>query len=310
VQMAAFEHSAPQARLVLAYTLGPPTPPANTAPPSISGTAEVGQTLTASAGSWNGTQPITYAYQWRRCDGSGAGCSDVAGATQPTYALVAAEEGATVRVRVSASNVAGTRSADSAPSAPVAPQASSGTLTVSVSTGADDVDVRVEGQTSAGYPPTGTPSTSNGPFLTAGRRQAFGNLAIFAALLRFDTSALPDGATVTSATLEVHVTAKADANNRALQAEWYPASNWPVDAGDFSLDSTGSALAGADITGIGAGQVNSFALSGLGVVSTTGSTALRLHVSGGQPAGDNYVQMAAFEHSAPQARLVLAWTVP
>ncbi len=42
--------------------------PANTVLPSISGTVQVGQTLTASAGTWTGTAPITYTYQWQRCN--------------------------------------------------------------------------------------------------------------------------------------------------------------------------------------------------------------------------------------------------
>ena len=58
-----------------------PTPPVNTLPPDISGTPQVGQTLNATTGNWSGTQPITYAFQWRRCGASGGNCTDVAGAT-------------------------------------------------------------------------------------------------------------------------------------------------------------------------------------------------------------------------------------
>jgi len=50
-------------------------------------------------------------------------------------------------------------------------------------------------------------------------------------------------------------------------------------------------------------------LSGVSAVSTTGWTRLRSHVSGGQPAGDNYVQMAAFENnSRPEPQLVVTYT--
>ena len=40
--------------------------PANSAPPTISGSASVGATLTASTGSSVGDQPITYSYQWQK----------------------------------------------------------------------------------------------------------------------------------------------------------------------------------------------------------------------------------------------------
>jgi hypothetical protein len=99
-------------------------PPANTTPPSISGTTTVGQTLTASDGSWSNT-PTSFAYQWRRCNGGGNNCADVANGTLKTYTLVGADAGHTMRVRVTATNADGSNSADSAQTAQVAPAVSS-----------------------------------------------------------------------------------------------------------------------------------------------------------------------------------------
>ncbi len=88
--------------------------PANTAPPAISGSAQQGQTLTASPGGWSGTQPISYAYQWQRCDTNGANCAN-AGSASSTYTLTSADVGSTIVVAVTASNSAGSATAPSAP---------------------------------------------------------------------------------------------------------------------------------------------------------------------------------------------------
>jgi hypothetical protein len=74
----------------------------------------VGSTLTVQAGTWSGTQPITLAYQWRRCDSAGANCANIAGATASSYVLVAGDVGSTIRVRETASNSVGSAFADSA----------------------------------------------------------------------------------------------------------------------------------------------------------------------------------------------------
>ena len=80
--------------------------PVNSVLPAITGTAQVGQSLSASTGTWSGS-PTSYAYQWSRCNSSGASCVDLGGATNPSYLLVAADLGSTLRVRVTASNAAG-----------------------------------------------------------------------------------------------------------------------------------------------------------------------------------------------------------
>src|SRR5512146_1096265 len=48
--------------------------PSNTSPPTITGTAVAGETLTAGPGSWTGTPPISYALAWQRCDAAGGNC--------------------------------------------------------------------------------------------------------------------------------------------------------------------------------------------------------------------------------------------
>ena len=93
--------------------------PVNTAPPAISGTPKVGQTLTASNGTWSNA-PTSFVYQWLRCNASGNSCVDVANGTQKTYTLVGADADHTMRVRVTATNVDGSSSSESAQTAAVA----------------------------------------------------------------------------------------------------------------------------------------------------------------------------------------------
>ncbi len=63
---------------------------------------------------------MTFTYQWRRCDATGARCSDIAGAIGKTYMLTAGDVGATLRIHITAANSAGSSAATSAPTAVVA----------------------------------------------------------------------------------------------------------------------------------------------------------------------------------------------
>lgn len=94
-------------------------PPANTAPPSVTGTAQAGRTLTATTGSWSGDTPMTFGFQWQRCGASGGTCGDIAGATSASYTVVAADVGGSLRVVVTATNASGSAAAASAPTAVV-----------------------------------------------------------------------------------------------------------------------------------------------------------------------------------------------
>lgn len=96
-----------------------PLGPANTQLPAITGTASQGQTLTASNGTWTGATPITYAYQWQRCNAQGQSCQPITGSTQQTYVLQAADVGNTLNIVVKATNADGNSSATSAVTAVV-----------------------------------------------------------------------------------------------------------------------------------------------------------------------------------------------
>jgi hypothetical protein len=106
-----------------------PDEPANTAAPDVDGTARAGERLTASTGRWTGTAPITYTYQWQRCDGAGNSCNNIAGATAAAYGVTADDVGGRLRVVVSAGNwIASISQAPSAATAVVAkaPEAAPG----------------------------------------------------------------------------------------------------------------------------------------------------------------------------------------
>jgi hypothetical protein len=93
--------------------------PTADAPPSISGETQVGVVLTASPGSWSGSQPIDYSYTWQRCDALGGACSTIPGSSAQTLQLTTDDLARTVRVGVTASNVAGWSVATSLQTAPV-----------------------------------------------------------------------------------------------------------------------------------------------------------------------------------------------
>jgi hypothetical protein len=97
-------------RLLGGKNLLPPTPaaPVNVVLPVILGDPTVGETLTATTGSWAAYPNPTFAYQWQR------GGVDIGGETGATYVVDALDEGEDITVEVTATNSEGSAMAESA----------------------------------------------------------------------------------------------------------------------------------------------------------------------------------------------------
>jgi hypothetical protein len=94
--------------------------PSEGSPPSISGTAAVGQQLTVVPGSWSGSPTPTLTYQWQDCNSAGAACAPIANASSMTYTVAASDVGSTLEAVVTASNSNGTASATTPPTSVIA----------------------------------------------------------------------------------------------------------------------------------------------------------------------------------------------
>lgn len=83
--------------------------PTNSAVPAVSGTMNVGQTLSTTTGTWahmGGYSP-SYAYKWQDSDDGSTGWADITGATSSTYTIEAGEENKYLRSVVTATNTGG-----------------------------------------------------------------------------------------------------------------------------------------------------------------------------------------------------------
>jgi hypothetical protein len=109
--------------------------------------------------------------------------------------------------------------------------------------------------------------------------------------MSWDTSSLPDNATIASTTLKFYTRSKSNMNSRSLTADWYSA--WPIDCSDFSDSAQTSAIGGIPLTDIPTPDASTIVtLSGSATgVSRTGRTGLRTHISGDQPLGYNSVEI-------------------
>jgi len=132
--------------------------PAVITAPTVSGTAEVGQTLTALAGTWTGS-PTSFTYSWRRCDLNGASCTAIADATAATYTLTPGDIGTTLSLVVTATGKGGAQAATALTTAAVAaapaPQAVVGSA--AAQPGAAGAVVTADGRATVTWQPGAVP---------------------------------------------------------------------------------------------------------------------------------------------------------
>jgi hypothetical protein len=247
----------------------PGSAPQSTALPTISGTAEQAQTLTAAHGGWNG-EPSSESYQWELCNSSGASCAAISGATKSTLLPSSGDVGSTVRVQESATNGAGTG----------APAASAASATI-VS----------NAPTIAGFTPssgiTGSTVTITGTHFTGATKVQFGSLgASFKVVSATDLEAVvPDGES--SSTITVTTPAKAVASSSSFKATLSITSFAP------QVAFVGRPVT---VTGVGFTKTSSISFDGQAVHTTfVSSTSLQATV----PAGVKNGPISVINSSAP-----------
>ncbi len=187
-QGAATATSSPTAVVAAAGTK-PGVRPAPLTQPAVSGTTTVGQTLLANVGTWSGS-PTSFAYQWRRCDGSGANCADIPAATGTQYVLSPGDIGATIALVVTANGKGGQSSATTIATPQIAaatlPAAVQGSATASA-TDAGNV-VTTDGRASVTWQPGAVP-----PLLQVVLEPFAGTLSIPGSEVALGVAGLPPG---------------------------------------------------------------------------------------------------------------------
>ena len=103
-----------------------PSAPASLTAPTVPSSIRAGRNVTANAGTFTGTQPMTYTYGWYACTSAvassltlAAECSEITGQTALQYRTTTAVRGQYLVLRVTASNGLGTLSVFSASSGAV-----------------------------------------------------------------------------------------------------------------------------------------------------------------------------------------------
>jgi hypothetical protein len=169
------------------------------------------------------------------------------------------------------------------------------TTRLAVTSDADDAYIT---GTNTAFVPVPVTAVDSGVLIVENSRISTGpnTFRMASAFLRFDTSGIPDDATIISAKLKLYVISKADGGESLrVQIYYYPSSNWPIDSTDqlawFTPPAVG-ALAPAPFiaSGIPASGPVQFDLTNLASIEKSGYTGFMLHLVQVTPTAVNNVQ--------------------
>jgi arylsulfatase A-like enzyme len=189
---------------------------------------------------------------------------------------------------------------------PPPPPPSAQTATFPITASLDDQFVA---KNSSGYPPSNAAFYNSWEHTVWAERSLHpgGNYEIVNGLLRFNTSNLPDDATITGARLQVDIVFMESANGLSLTGDWF---NWDGSnaEADYSAMAQTGAIAPIEIGYFVSGPKSFDLLNASTNISKTGTSSLRLHIDGGPPTGMNYVKLASWNHdTAAEPKLVVTY---
>ena len=187
--------------------------PTNTVLPGITGTAQQGQTLTCSTGTWTGS-PTSYSYQWKSA-GSNVGTN------QNTYVPVIGDVGNTITCVVTATNAGGSTSATSPATGTVIAAPTAPTVT----------GLNVAG----GFPAGGSTVTLTGTSFTGATAVHFGATSASFSVVNDTTITATDPGGSSGTTVDVTVTTPAGTSATSAADKYFwlhsPTNYWKLNEG-------------------------------------------------------------------------------
>jgi hypothetical protein len=161
-------------------------------------------------------------------------------------------------------------------------------------------------RTGAVYPPADAFVAEDGSLAWAFKHTV--NNEVDNGFFRWDTSAIPDTATITAADLKVYVTDTSNADSRSFTGDWYDFGGEPSVLADWAATPSATAFS-VTIASITELVINTISLTNPNSnINKGGYTGIRIGISGGAPTGQNSVSVASFEHADPSAELSVTYT--